>query len=413
MNCLESLSQDKMLKNILRIISMLEKELERIARRNHHRRSQYPEIFFKIEAILHNARAWIKIHIAFRGVPVFSDMLVSLLNEISSLIGELIVECTPVKGKRGVKKARQIKERKRFEKSIDNMIKHIEEYLLKLKQNGTEIEASVEEALIKAFERDFLFNDEKEFRFCVSGRGGKTIIFPWSDKASYFFLVENKKRFRSEVVERLKKYPHACFHKPACKCTGKYRMRGFRSNNRKVVMKGGKQEEFRIRMLECAECGQRFSLLPGFLPREKHFEIDIIGNIVKGIVLFGNSLQSAINNSNLTGRKLKSKQTILNWLRWFGTLHPASILTRAGVKGSGYFQEDEGFEKESGMRTYTVAMADPENLLVWHLDYVDFVDAETLTESFESFVEKIDFKVIGVTKDKWQPSTDALNHAKA
>jgi hypothetical protein len=42
---------------------------------------------------------------------------------------------------------------------------------------------------------------------------------------------------------------------------------------------------------------------------------------------------------------LKSKQTILNWIAWIGTHHPATLLSRAGIKGSGYFQEDEAFEK--------------------------------------------------------------------
>jgi hypothetical protein len=110
----------------------------------------------------------------------------------------------------------------------------------------------------------------------------------------------------------------------------------------------------------------------------------------------------------LTGKELKSKQTILNWIRWVGTFHPATILTRSGVRGSGYLQEDEGFEKEPNLRTYSVAMVDPDNLLVWHMDYVDHVDEETLCTSFEKFVEKIDFKILGVTKDKWLASTNAL-----
>lgn len=147
-----------------------------------------------------------------------------------------------------------------------------------------------------------------------------------------------------------------------------------------------------------------------FLPREKHFGINIIGNIVRGIVLFGHSLRSAAHGFDLTGARLKSRQTILNWVRWFGALHPASLLTRAGVTGSGYFQEDEGFEKESGLRTYTVAMVDSENLLVWHLDYVDHVDEETLFKSFDAFVQKISFNILGVTKDKWKPSSEALKN---
>ena len=93
---------------------------------------------------------------------------------------------------------------------------------------------------------------------------------------------------------------------------------------------------------------------------------------------------------------------------YLGAYHPAAILTRAGVKGSGYLQEDEGFEKEPDLRTYTVAMVDSESLPVWHMDYVDRVDEETLCSSFEIFMELIDFKILGITKDKRKASTDAL-----
>ena len=53
-------------------------------------------------------------------------------------------------------------------------------------------------------------------------------------------------------------------------------------------------------------------------------------------------------------------------------------------------------------------MVDPENLLVWHSDYVDHVDEENLCGSFEDFLQKIDFKILGVTKDKWKASTNAI-----
>jgi len=45
---------------------------------------------------------------------------------------------------------------------------------------------------------------------------------------------------------------------------------------------------------------------------------------------------------------------------------------------------------------------------VWHSDYVDHVDEEGLCGSFEDFLQKIDFKILGVTKDKWKASTNAL-----
>jgi hypothetical protein len=113
-------------------------------------------------------------------------------------------------------------------------------------------------------------------------------------------------------------------------------------------------------------------------------------------------------NGDIPRPLVKSKQTLFNWIRWLGTHHPATILTRAGVTGSGYLQEDEGFEKEPNLRTYAVIMVDPQNLLIWHADYVDHVDEKTLSGSFEKFLERTCFSILGVTKDKWKPSTGAL-----
>jgi hypothetical protein len=110
----------------------------------------------------------------------------------------------------------------------------------------------------------------------------------------------------------------------------------------------------------------------------------------------------------LIAKPVRSKQTILNWLRCIGALDPATVLTRAGVVGSGYLQEDEGFEKEPNLRTYSAVLVDPKNLLVWHCDYLDGVDEDSLVCSFEKFVQKIEFKIHGVTKDKWLGSTNAL-----
>ncbi len=396
--------------NILRIICMLEKKLDQIVRRTYHSQAQYPQMFFEIKSMLNVARSWIKKYGFFSNLPIFNILLSSYLKQVSKLIEQLIAMCIPLKGKKGIKKEQSIKERERLEKAVDNMLENIGTYLFKLKTNETEIEISTEKALIGAFENHCSQEYEQEIKKLVSCRGDKTYVFPWTDKVNYLALVDNPKRFQTEVVEKLKGIIHATGHKPDCSCKGKYWLAGYRSSKRKPVLIGGHQQEFPIRVVQCPECKQRFSLLPSFLPREKHYEIEIIGNIVRGIVLFGQSIRAALENFKLTGAELKSKQTILNWVRWFGTLHPATILSRAGIKGSGYLQEDEGFEKESGMRTYTVAMVDPENLLVWHLDYVDHVDEQTLTDSFEKFVERIEFKIIGVTKDKWHPATDALKN---
>ena len=217
----------------------------------------------------------------------------------------------------------------------------------------------------------------------VSQRGEKTFIFPFVDKDKYHSLIKDRKKFRTEVLDKLSRN-NTNGHKASCKGAKRYILRGFRANPRKSLMVGGKQEIFQIRMVECKNCGQKFSLVPSFLPREKNFAIEIIGNVVRNLTLYQQSLQGVLESIKIIGkRSVKSKQTILNWLKWLGIFHPAAVLTRAGVKGSGYLQEDEGFE-------------------------VDHVDEATLHESFQTFVEKIDFKILGITKDKWKASTKAL-----
>jgi hypothetical protein len=284
------------------------------------------------------------------------------------------------------------------------MLDHIAEYLEKW-QSDTVIGTELEKGLQKAFENYCIKKQEKKTPR-VSGRGDKTYIFPCAHKEEYLCLVNDKRKFVSEVVDKLTEYTHATGHKPSCRGTKRYAPIGFRSHDRKSVMATGQQEQFPVRMVKCKSCGEKFSLLPSFLPREKHFAIDIIGQVFQNILLFSQSIQAALQNLALAG--VRSKQTIFNWLRWIGTIHPAAVLTRAGVAGSGYLQEDEGFEKEPNLRTYSVVMVDPKTLLVWHADYVDHVDEKTLCSSFEEFFQRVSFKIVGITKDKWEASTKAL-----
>jgi hypothetical protein len=284
------------------------------------------------------------------------------------------------------------------------MLEHIAGYLEGW-QIDTVMAIELEKGLQKAFE-NYCIKKRKKKGVPLSGRGEKTYIFPCAQKEEYLSLVNDKRRFRSEVVEKLIDYTHTTGHKPSCRGPKRYNLLGFRQHKRGPKMETGQQEWFAIRMVECKNCNERFSLLPSFLPREKHFAIDVIGQVFQNILLFSHSIQSALVNLRQAG--VKSKQTIFNWLRWIGTFHPAAVLTRAGVVGSGYLQEDEGFEKEPNLRTYTVFMADPKTLLVWHADYVDHVDEETLCTSFNKFLQRVSFKIIGVTKDKWEASTKAL-----
>ena len=383
--------------------------MERLARQNYHRRNQYPEIFFEIEDAICSIREWIEEHRLFSNFESFENMLAMFITSITDQVAILIETVRPVSGKKAVKKSFRTRQREQLCNSINKMVGNLKEYPAKLKSTESQIGDEIEKALIKSFGKHCL-ERHKQFRHNrVSQRGEKTLIFPWRDPAAYHDFVANRKLFRAEVVNNLGEHAHMTGHKPSCRCQQKYEMCGYRPSPRKTVMPGGKKHEFKIRMVRCSDCGQKFSLLPSFLPREKHFSIDIIGQVIRDIVLFSQSISGALENvKNLCGRQIKSRQTILNWLRWTGTHHPATLLTRAGVTSSGYFQEDEGFEKEPGLRTYSVVMVDPASLTVWHIDYTDHVDEESLTTSFEKFIEKIDFKVLGITKDKWEPATNAL-----
>jgi hypothetical protein len=288
------------------------------------------------------------------------------------------------------------------------MLDKVAGYIDELKNDPvTTISIELEKGLQRAFEEYFTKKHERKMQVLISGRGEKTYIFPWADEEGYLDFVLDTERFRREVVVKLGKYIHATGHKPGCAKLKGYKMIGFRSQDRKTIMVTG-QGRFPIRVVQCKDCGEKFSLLPSFLPREKHFGIDIIGHVFQNMLCFSQSLQSALENLKVIKRGVKSKQTILNWLRWMGTLHPATILTRSGIAGTGYFQEDEGFEKEPNLRTYTVFMVEPKTLLVWHADYLDHVDEEDLCSSFKRFLQRVTFKVLGITKDKWEASTKAV-----
>jgi hypothetical protein len=399
---------NKELNNMLNILTMLEKALNRVLRRNYYGQNQYPEIAIQIKQSLDTLRAWIHDYKIYGGIAVFSLQLSIAIKQLGEMVEQLIALCKPLPGKRATGRKQMSKEQMNLCKSIDSMLSHIASYLDKTEVPNTIIGSAMVRAIQKEFKKYCTKRNERMITIPLSKRGEKTYIFPWGDKKKYMLIVRDKKRFRIEVVEKFGKCFHTTGHKPSCVGPKRYHLIGYRKDDRKTIKAGGDVEQFPIRMIQCIECEEKFSLLPSFLPREKHYSIDLIGHIFQNIALFSQSIQAALENTKIDGKGVKSKQTILNWLRWIGTLHPATILTRAGVKGSGYFQEDEGFEKEPDLRTYTVFMVDPKTLVVWHADYVDHVDEESLCASFEKFLERVTFKILGVTKDKWEASTKAL-----
>lgn len=370
----EKTSNESLLDNILRILKMLDNALKRLERHNYFSKSQCPIIFLHTEEYIKNIREWIQAYKMYSSLQNFYGPIGILFEQLQILFDELISTVTPLNGKRQMKMSRRIKERKKIIGSISHMLNHIDEYLQLPKENDRLIEERLEDSLIEAFMKFWKQKATEEAKYLhlseyekeknlLSQRGEKSYIFPCKAHEDYFPLINDKSRFRREIVDLLDEYPHATGHKSTCKGHKKYNMAGFRPKPRKVWLIGGKQWSFPIRMVKCLNCGEKFSLLPSFLPREKHSEIEIIGNAVRNLLLFGQSFRAVLENLKTIVRgKVKSKQTIFNWLRWIGIFHPAAILTRAGIAASGYLQEDEGFEKEPSLRTYSVVMVDAKYL---------------------------------------------------
>lgn len=395
--------------NVLRTLTMLEKALDRLGRLNYFERKQYPPIFLAVENTLGEIRDWIGQNKVLRSLKMLYVSLSGLMRTLADMIGQLWDTCKPKQGKKAVKKSRRVQEQRALFKSIHTMLSNIEETIGDWTHAEGAIAIELEKGVSVAINEKIAGRFLDRIKHLVSQRGEKSYVFPCRSEEEYAFLIKDKNRFRSEVVVRLCGHAHSTGHKPSCQGGRQYGLCGFRKNPRKTVMKTGEQSILPIRMVRCENCGQKFSLLPSFLPREKNFELDIIGSVCRNLFLFQLSTQGALENTALAGKgRVKSKQTLFNWIRWMGTHHPATLLTRAGVTGSGYLQEDEGFEKEPNLRTYSVVMVDPQNLLVWHADYVDHVDEQTLCRSFREFLAKACFKILGVTKDKWKPSTAAL-----
>ena len=398
-----------MINDIKRTLTMLWKSLDRLARLCFHDRKQYPDVFLEIEECINVIRSWLNEMEIFHSLQYFNVTISTLIDELSGLINQLWATCKPKKGKKGISKKQRDRQSFQIIYSARSMVNSITRKLSSVKCDDSTVSIALEIGVLKYFDRSIIKNLISKAKTLISKRGNQTYIFPYNDIENYPTLVKDNKKFCVEVLDRLDEYAHHTGHKPGCSGSKAYNLCGFRANPRKTIMSGGEKRTFPIRMIQCKKCKQKFSLVPSFLPREKNFGIEIIGHVYRNLYRFNLSIQGVIEDLKIIGKNsVKSKQTILNWSRWAGSLHPATILTRAGVKGSGYLQEDEGFEKEPNLRTYSVVMVDPKNLLVWHSDYVDHVDEKQLSGSFEDFLQKIDFKILGVTKDKWKASTNAL-----
>ena len=96
----ELLSDEKGLVNILRILSMLEKALNRAVRRKYYTRRQYPEIFFQIESTINSLRVWVQTYRSYCMLATFILLLEAYIKELEQEIEQLIGSTSPLPGKK-------------------------------------------------------------------------------------------------------------------------------------------------------------------------------------------------------------------------------------------------------------------------------------------------------------------------
>ena len=193
-----------------------------------------------------------------------------------------------------------------FRKQFDTILDKIASEIEKLETYNTDISEQMENFVAQNFEKHMGKKLKEKQKHRASSRGEKTIVFPCSSLNKYNKIITDRKIFKETVLKNL------CFaqqtsHKDTCTGENSYTLSGFRSNVRKVKMKDDWQHDCPIRMIKCSSCGEKFSLLPSFLPREKHFSIEIIGSVVRNVLLFNSSIRAVMETLMLgNARKITS-----------------------------------------------------------------------------------------------------------
>ncbi len=101
--------KDRELDNAKRILTMLEKALERVLRRNYYNRNQYPQIAFEIEEQISVLRGWIQDYQLYSALPGFCVQVGLAMKDLESKIEQLMAVCKPSAGKQRIKKNSKFK----------------------------------------------------------------------------------------------------------------------------------------------------------------------------------------------------------------------------------------------------------------------------------------------------------------
>jgi len=307
-------SPDIFVINACRVLSALEKSVNRLIRQNYLLRNQINENVEQIDDAIKNTRNWILAYKNFNNVPSFKILVSRTIEELVTVVKQLMNTCSTVAGKKQASNKRKKSEYQKLCRSIDSIIDNLTSFF------PSSPESQLSEDLTIYIMKEFQDWCEKNFqllnkvKFSYSKRGSQTGIFPFSDAKLYDEKILDKKWFKQNVLPTIDSYlPNEGHEKDCKKEERRYRLKGFRPNPRNPILQGYKEKK-EIRQVQCANCKKIFSVLPSFVAREKHYGVDVIGTVLEGLTVRGASLQFSQEITSLTGHPVKSKQTILNWL---------------------------------------------------------------------------------------------------
>ena len=166
--------------NVLRILTMLEKALDRLGRLNYLERNQYPPIFLTVEETINKIKVWIREHRHFSSLKVLYQSLIEFLATLTQLVEELWDSCKSKPGKKGIKGFRKLMEKQSIFKSIRTMISNIEKSIQSWMDSATAVGIAIEKGATQALIQNVINGFVARIKDLVSqsGRGEKTYVFP-------------------------------------------------------------------------------------------------------------------------------------------------------------------------------------------------------------------------------------------
>jgi hypothetical protein len=238
------------------------------------------------------------------------------------------------------------------------------------------------------------------------------VLFLGVDQKEYQPVIEHPSVLLGLVILADRQHPF-CAHKPDCAHTHRFTRHGHYS--RGAIPWQGDPYEVCIWQVRCLDCGAVFSILPSFLVRYQRFDAACIQQMIEASLIFDTSYRHTrlLFNASQPQASIKDPRTIWSKVQWLGSALPVTqLLLLLELSPPSHILEDEKFASENGTKTYIPAIVQGEYSLIWWIDYVPNVDAQTLKDSFGKYlhqVEPLNALPKASTQDGWKAALSALS----